>query len=298
MRICIIHNEYSIEINNIVDMISNKYGLTKVSVDINNINDMYNKILLNNTVSNMILEDYIKVKNQLKHMIICYVNCSEDNEKLINDNNLWDDDLFTFRILNNKILSKEQIADMIYEASYGRELLREDKENALMYEVKENELLFAKTKEGAIIPTKRDEDGCYDIYACFDEDEIKINPFTNKLIDSGIATAFDKKWRLAVRERGSNSKSVLMIMSGQVDSGYRGSIFVSLYNANSVPVIISKNVDTLEKTDDYIKVPYSKAIAQFAMEEVPVLEEKEINYEILKTIASERGIGALGSSGK
>ena len=87
-------------------------------------------------------------------------------------------------------------------------------------------------------------------------------------------------------------------MSGQVDSGYRGSIFVSLYNANSVPVIISKNVDTLEKTGDYIKVPYSKAIAQFAMEEVPVLEEKEIDYEILKTIASERGVGALGSSGK
>ena len=167
-----------------------------------------------------------------------------------------------------------------------------------MNTVKENELLFAKTKENAIIPSKRDEDGCYDIYACFDEEEVEIEPFTNKLIDSGIATAFDKRWRLAIRERGSNSKSGLITMSGQVDSGYRGSIFVSLYNANSVPVIISKNVDVLEKTDDYIKVPYSKAIAQFAMEEVPVLKEKEIDYEILKTIASERGVGALGSSGK
>ena len=34
------------------------------------------------------------------------------------------------------------------------------------------------------------------------------------------------------------------------------------------------------------------------MEEVPVLETKEIDYEVLKTITSERGTGALGSSGK
>ena len=87
-------------------------------------------------------------------------------------------------------------------------------------------------------------------------------------------------------------------MSGQVDSGYRGSIFVSLYNANKVPVVISKNVKDLEKTDNYIKFPYKKAIAQFAMEEVPVLETEEIDYEVLKTIVSERGTGALGSSGK
>ena len=47
-----------------------------------------------------------------------------------------------------------------------------------------------------------------------------------------------------------------------------------------------------------IKFPYKKAIAQFAMEEVPVLETKEIDYEVLKTITSERGTGALGSSDK
>lgn len=268
-----------------------------VDLNIEDTNDLLNKLKLVSFIGSMPIDDYVKVKKYFKGTTTCYVNCSEDNEKVINDNNLWDDDLFTFRILNNNILSDEQIADIIFEASYGREILNKERKK-LMYEVKENELLFAKTKENAIIPTKRDEDGCYDIYACFDEDFVRIEPFTNKLIDSGIATAFNKRWRLAIRERGSNSKSGLITMSGQVDSGYRGSIFVSLYNANSVPVIISKNVDTLEKTDDYIKVPYSKAVAQFAMEEVPVLEEKEIDYEILKTIASERGVGALGSSGK
>lgn len=296
MRICVLHNDDE-KINHIVDLISEKYNLIKINFDVDKVDELEIKLLLNNTITSMNLEDYTKAKKYLKHMTTCYVNCSEDNEKVIEDNRLFNNELFSFKILNNNILSDEQIADMIFEASYGRELLSKERKN-LMYKVEENELLFAKTKENAIIPSKRDEDGCYDIYACFDEDEIKIEPFSNKLIDSGIATAFDKRWRLAIRERGSNSKSGLITMSGQVDSGYRGSIFVSLYNANSVPVIISKNVDALEKTDDYIKVPYSKAIAQFAMEEVPVLEEKEIDYEILKTIASERGVGALGSSGK
>ena len=298
MRICILHNEGDNEVCNIVDIIADKYSLNKINLDTNNVDDLQKKLLENYIITSMSLCDYMKIKKYCSHIVVtCYINNSDDNEKILNDNALWNEDLFTFRILGNKILSQEQIADMVYEATHGRELLDKQR-RVLMYQVKENQLLFAKTRPNAIIPTKRDEDGCYDIYACFDEKEMTIEPFTNKLIDSGIATAFDKKWRLAIRERGSNSKSGLITMSGQVDSGYRGSIFVSLYNANSVPVIITKEATELVKTENYIKVPYSKAIAQFAMEEVPVLEEKEIDYEILKTIASERGTGVLGSSGK
>ena len=298
MRICILHNDNDEkDICNIVDIIVMKYGLNKIHIDINDTDDLSKKLMLNNIITNISLNEYLKIKEYCNHIITFYVNCSDDNEKILKNELLWGEDLFAFRILNNKILKSEQIADMIYEATHGKELLSKEKKK-LMYEVKENELLFAKTRPNAIIPSKRDEDGCYDIYACFDDDEIVIEPFTNKLIDSGIATAFDKKWRLSIRERGSNSKSGLITMSGQVDSGYRGSIFVSLYNANKVPVVISKNVKDLEKTENYIKVPYSKAIAQFAMEEVPALETKEIDYEVLKTITSERGTGALGSSGK
>lgn len=297
MRICVLHNKNDIEVCNIVDIIADKYNLNKIDLDVNDIEDTQKQLLTNYIVTSMSLCDYLKIKKYCSHIVACYVNCSDDNEKILNDNSLWDEDLFTFRILNNKILSREQIADMIYEATHGKELLSKEKKK-LMYEVKENELLFAKTRQNAIVPSKRDEDGCYDIYACFDDDEIMIEPFRNMLVDSGIATAFGKKWRLAIRERGTNSKSGLMTMSGQVDSGYRGSIFVSLYNANRVPVIISKKVEEIEKTDNYIKFPYTKAIAQFAMEEVPVLETKEIDYEVLKTITSERGTGALGSSGK
>lgn len=296
MRICVLHNKSDKCIsNNIISLISEKYNMKVIYLNPTNINDLLDKLSIQNFVSSMPIDDYIKVKQYFKETITCYVNCSDDNEKIINDNNLWDDNLFTFRILNNKILSNEQIADMIYEACYGRELMNNKNRRKIMLE---KELLFAKTKSNAVIPSKREEDGCYDIYCYFDENEIRIEPHEIKLIDSGIATAFNKKWRLAIRERGSNSKSGLITMSGQVDSGYRGSIFISLYNTNDIPVIITKSVDKLEKTKEYIRVPYTKAIAQFAMEEVPVLIEKEVDYETLKKIYSERGIGSLGSSGK
>lgn len=161
-----------------------------------------------------------------------------------------------------------------------------------------NDLIFAKVRSDAKIPSRREEDGCYDIYACFEEEFVVIQPHTCKLIPSGIATAFSSKYRLAIRERGSNTKSTLITMSGQVDSGYRGEIFIALYNGNDIPVEISKSIKEVEKTDDFVRVPYEKAIAQFAMEEVPNMNEREMSYQELLMIESERGCGSLGSSNK
>lgn len=164
--------------------------------------------------------------------------------------------------------------------------------------VGDNELIFAKVREDAIIPSKREEDGCMDLYSCFDEEFIVIHPHTNKLINTGIATAFSPKYRLAIRERGSNTKSNLITMAGQIDSGFRGSIFVSLYNGNDVPVEITKSITEVEVKEDFIRVPYSKAIAQFAIEEVPQMNIGEISYKELIMIKSQRGNGSLGSSNK
>ena len=44
-----------------------------------------------------------------------------------------------------------------------------------MEQISDNSLYWAKIKEDAIIPTKKDEDAGYDIYACFDDDFIRIN---------------------------------------------------------------------------------------------------------------------------
>lgn len=156
---------------------------------------------------------------------------------------------------------------------------------------------FAKTNPNAIIPSKREEDGCYDIYACTDKD-IVIMPHTVKLVPTGIASALEFGYRIGIRERGSNTKSTLIVMAGQIDAGYHGEWFVALYNGNDIPIEITGNINEVEITEDFIRVPLSKAIAQAALEIVPTSEIEEITYEELLKIPSERGIGKIGSSGK
>lgn len=159
------------------------------------------------------------------------------------------------------------------------------------------EIKFAKVNPNAIIPTKRVEDGCYDVYACSDTD-IVIKPHTNKLIPTGLITAFPDNYRISVRERGSNTKTNLIVMAGQIDSGYRGEIFVALYNGNDVPVEITSHIDEVEVTPDFIRVPMCKAISQLAIEYVPLAVVKEVMADEILNVKSERGTGCLGSSNK
>lgn len=168
-----------------------------------------------------------------------------------------------------------------------------------MVEVNDKVIYWAKVNPKAIIPTKRLEDGCYDIYTCTDEEEIVIKPFDIVTVPTGIASAFDSKYRLDFqRERGSSGSIGLVPRCGQVDSGYRGEIFLKLQNTtNKFIVISSKYKDKFE--DEYGAVyPMSKAVCQAALEIVPNVESKEISYDELVKIPSERGTGNLGSSGK
>ena len=166
--------------------------------------------------------------------------------------------------------------------------------------IKENELLFAKVKENAIIPTKTEENAGRDLYACFEEDYIVIKPLETKLISTGIATAFSPKYYAQIQERGSTGSKGIKYGAGVIDSGYRGEWFVPITNCNSVDLIIGKKDATMNFHEDYeyIWYPYEKGIAQFVMIEVPTFEEKTITLEELQSIESERGLGSLGSSGK
>ena len=165
-----------------------------------------------------------------------------------------------------------------------------------------DKILFAKVKPNAIIPSKREEDGAYDIYACFDEDYIEIKPNEAKLIPTGIASAFDKKYRIVFQERGSTGKISLKVNAGLIDSGFRGEWFVCLNNSSDEIIRIDKNVNSNTYQNYYGKetvyYPYSKAICQAKIQEVPIVDIEEIPYEELKNIPSERGMGALGSSNK
>ena len=171
------------------------------------------------------------------------------------------------------------------------------------------EVKFAKVHPNAIIPSKRDEDMGFDIYACFDEDYIVIYPHETKLIPTGIASACNPKYGFLVFERGSTGSKGIARRCGVIDSGYRNEWFIGLTNTTNKIILISKlnekevydkyfNDDYCWLEDDILVYPYSKAIAQALVVPVPKVIVDEISYDELKEIKSERGMGALGSSNK
>lgn len=169
-----------------------------------------------------------------------------------------------------------------------------------------NELYFAKVKEDARIPSKRTEDAGYDIYACFSGSRFVIGPHKTELVPTGIASAITPDYYLQVEERGSTGSKGIKKSAGVIDSGYRGEIMIAITNTNDVPVVITKTYDSNGKPIDesdwtYVHpllYPYDKAIAQLIVHPVPQMDVKEISYDNLKTIPSERGDGLLGSSNK
>ena len=167
------------------------------------------------------------------------------------------------------------------------------------------EVKFAKVHPNAIIPSKRDEDMGFDIYACFDEDFIVINPHETKLIPTGIASACDSNYGFLVFERGSTGSKGIARRCGVIDSGYRNEWFIGLTNTTNKVMFISKLTEEETYCEYYKDVmpqsfvyPYSKAIAQAVVTPVPNVIVDEIPYDELKEIKSERGLGKLGSSSK
>ena len=163
---------------------------------------------------------------------------------------------------------------------------------------------FAKAHPDAKIPSKRSEDTAYDLYACFDEDYVLIKSHTSQLIPTGLISAFNKGYGLIFYERGSSGTKNLKVNAGVIDSGFRGNIFVCLFNANDYDVVIAKK-EIIEcypwlmhmKSDGRL-YPYEKAIAQALLIEVPEVEVIELTKEEIMQIESERGTGMIGSSNK
>lgn len=190
-----------------------------------------------------------------------------------------------------------------------------------------NDLIFAKVKKNAIIPTKTDENAGYDVYACFDEDYMIVEMGETRLIPTGIASAINNTKYIQIEERGSVGSKGIKTSCGIIDSGYRGEWFIAITNTNNKDFIISKLskeelinnyclVDDegnsyllsgnskifLKYNDGYetdeILYPYSKAISQAIIHEVHKMYEIELPYQELLVIESARGSGKLGSSMK
>jgi dUTP pyrophosphatase len=159
-------------------------------------------------------------------------------------------------------------------------------------------LYFARCKEGAILPTKRKEDSGYDIYSCFEEESLLLNPGDIRLIPTGICSAFSIEFVFFIKERSSTGVAGLSTRAGVIDSGYRGEINIALNNVSNIPILIDKGVSKVVKEAGLLRYPYSKAIAQGVFCLIPTLEAIEITQEELLAISSTRGASFLGASGK
>ena len=159
-------------------------------------------------------------------------------------------------------------------------------------------IYFAKMKDTAVIPSKRVEDGAFDIYACFEEDYVVLAPHETKMIPTGLASAFSSDYVAILKERGSTGTKGIGQRAGVIDSGYRGEWLIPVTNHNEVPLAICKKDSTPNLEAGSIIYPYEKAISQCILVEVPKLHTEEISYDELLKFKSERGTGHLGSSGK
>lgn len=161
---------------------------------------------------------------------------------------------------------------------------------------------FAKVRPTAIIPTKRDEDAGYDIYADFEEDYMLINPHDTVMIPTGIASVCDTNYCFILKERGSTGTKGMAQRCGIIDSGYRSEWFVPITNTTDRMLFITKSDYLTKLKAEYkehaIYYPYEKAICQALIIPVPTVDIEEVTHEELKAISSDRGVGALGSSGK
>lgn len=165
-------------------------------------------------------------------------------------------------------------------------------------EVSMDEIMFAPLRPDARIPSRDEENGWYDVYACFDEDYVVIPPHTCKLIPTGIMSAFNKRYRVSLGERGSTGTKLMEVRAGKIDSGYRGEWFVALSNGGNHEIIIKKDNVDMDIAEGTVVYSYSKAICQAELNEVPQVKVVVKTPEELKAIASKRGDGKLGSSGK
>jgi dUTP pyrophosphatase len=166
-----------------------------------------------------------------------------------------------------------------------------------------NNVYFGKLRPDAKIPTKRDEDAGYDIYACFDfdEDYTLIPAHATRMIPTGLVSFFSSDYVGILKERGSTGSKGIAQRCGVIDSGYRGEWFVPLTNTTNKAIVIGRDTPEIKrwaKLSEYTFYPYEKAICQCIFVEVPQLMIKEIDADEIINNVSERGQGKLGSSNK
>lgn len=151
------------------------------------------------------------------------------------------------------------------------------------------------------LPSKRIEDGGYDIYPYFIEDYLIIPPHQTKLIPTGLKSVFDVSKTVILKERGSTGTKSIGQRAGVIDSGYRGEWLIPLTNHGEKFLIIAKKQfieSSFLPSEVYTVYPYEKAIAQAIFIDNFQMEVEEVDEDFINNSYSLRGDGKLGSSQK
>ena len=136
---------------------------------------------------------------------------------------------------------------------------------------------FKKLTDRAYIPRfAYPDDDCFDLFSPV---EAIIYPQKSVILDLEIASEFPSGFEVVLRPRsGLGIKKGIMIHIGTIDSGYRGSWMVRLFNFSEQP-------HTIYAGD---------RVAQGALREIPKVEIMESD----KISSSSRGTNGLGSTGR
>lgn len=178
-------------------------------------------------------------------------------------------------------------------------------------------LVWCPLQEEVSVPTKRDNDAGYDIYAKLDK-PILLYPHSVYLFSTGLATKIPDGYWMCVKERSSTGLLNLSVRSGVIDSNYLGEWKIIISNLSGhVCYVFNKKYKhgkklTKEELNSlfpdisnfdtyFIYISYNiaeKAIAQAVLMILPVVETKILSKEEFALIRTDRGNGWNGSSGK
>jgi len=158
---------------------------------------------------------------------------------------------------------------------------------------------YSRESNDVRIPTKTEGNAGRDIYAFFTEERIVIEPHSTVMVPTGLRFWVPKGYYMQLFERGSTGVKGIAQRAGVIDESYTGQVFVPLTNTNDKCLIIAKQkYVTEEDLEKYIVYPYEKAICQGVILPVPEFKDEEISSNEIINRKTNRGEGALGSSGK
>lgn len=173
-----------------------------------------------------------------------------------------------------------------------------------VYADQQEKVKFSRMYEDVTLPSKKEDDAGFDIYARVTEDYLIIEPHKTVLIPTGLRVWVPKGYYMQLFERGSTGTKGIGQRAGVIDSSYMGEIMVPITNHNNgVLVLANRPVDIEEINPNDVWEPHiiyllSKAITQGVLLPVPDFDVEEITEEEMLSRDTERGEGRLGSSRK